>query len=1380
MQTQKIQSVEVKSRTDFRNLDKFDTYTKNGIYFINDLYDVTHTKEGESEFIARPYINPYYGHKRPLLRDGYYFQSKDNKSMIKEYTNFGSNSYERKFNIRRDIASEFRPFHTFHFTDETGWYGITDEEIAGQEVPTFTPKQYIWFATPPFDYVDIRKHQRRKRYYVLHNYMNTNFRNSSFSYDEGFARRVNMGFKGLNYRFIHAALAGAGYSSETTPTRKNLYVMANANFAWDNNTGLQFLQATTNDKPDNWVNKPNTDFNGNNIDSMEELRFDFQKKYGLTYEEYKKRIEEKKVNADRGKWGFGGNEFYNGSAPGYMYSTKGGYPSFLNGNSSGSSSYKSFFEKSEGYIDPTEDFLVEAMPVYTAANERDFTGEQINNSDGITKIKNAKGTLEVMKYFTDEDGILQEDMMANMLKDFVRGAYIDFYDYDNPISELETRVSASTDPRINTLDWMSEMEVPSTQYRVLENYLVEEGLIDTTISKNSNKTIEKHPLHTEYTYSNLRGDDNYSMNAYREVVPSYYRISESDKKTASSSLRDYMLSTNRRSKINKNISPNIFKYGNGFLDYDNVYFKADYRTNTASVSDYYSYHKGIQRNKVYDDLLYEVFCNQYHSLFKAEGIIDLVKNKYSSGQTIMDRMPLTYTQTWDGNIYTPANTIRKALGSGTEVEYSYMYEPFGNLGGYSVTNYDAQYYSIGAYSNSYFMSYGPNTSQMLIYTPSIIYSTTDYITKNEPKYKKNGIIAIKEYKTEHRQSKSGTSPYNRATASYDDIFAKLGVLFVMGTENYMLQKFVNREYTFYRYRIDGKWTNWKHDYPQGSTHLSNIDFYDNSEAQLNVLSQPLGDTHFSKISDIYDVDKYSKILESVKYKNLNWTNINYAMGFGAFGQQYSEDGIDNLRPKGRLYHEHDIFDYLGYHPLSRKFDFTTDDAIIQEADDVLIRDLTVANLYLFENGDFTVIPFLRQGENVKMVRNGPSNTYKNQRETQGIKYRIDKKGPNYDLVVVDKSNPMKLIVGNSEEMNEMKLCSKSPLSTMVKICDNTSGLDRNNWNKFIVQPKNGNEYTNNYIWNNDRTFLGRTISKYSYESSKFFGSLSNYKGPEYGSWNATIMNLEERKFDNKYLPDVLAYNVAKSFWMSIYFNGYNHRVEDRVETSPGGLDVVYPVFTFLQSDNKTVYKQLSRKDSEYMLLFFYHINNHQKSSERINYGPILNNLGTGRQMNLPSYRGLNINEGATKLSDIMTDFNVLGNKINDYPQIDYQLYSDGLAEQFQYMIDNPDNPDVQIMLKDMHDKNACIYTNSMPLYSYESKGKEKRDPIVDRRFPNETVISILDTTTNKYRLVSYQIFEKYMNTKYGINIHATSTVWKPMPINWNIISLIVKENYYNH
>lgn len=48
-----------------------------------------------------------------------------------------------------------------------------------------------------------------------------------------------------------------------------------------------------------------------------------------------------------------------------------------------------------------------------------------------------------------------------------------------------------------------------------------------------------------------------------------------------------------------------------------------------------------------------------------------------------------------------------------------------------------------------------------------------------------------------------------------DNFDRLGVLVVINTENHLLQKFYNREYTFYRFKKKGSdsWSNWKHNFP---------------------------------------------------------------------------------------------------------------------------------------------------------------------------------------------------------------------------------------------------------------------------------------------------------------------------------------------------------------------------------------------------------------------------------------------------------------------------------------------------------------------------------------------------------------------------------------
>ncbi len=101
----------------------------------------------------------------------------------------------------------------------------------------------------------------------------------------------------------------------------------------------------------------------------------------------------------------------------------------------------------------------------------------------------------------------------------------------------------------------------------------------------------------------------------------------------------------------------------------------------------------------------------------------------------------------------------------------------------------------------------------------------------------------------------------RFFSSGEDPFALLGVLIVQGTDHFCIQKFINREYVFYRYRRNGKWGNWKHNLP-------NVTEY---------------------------VDSYTK----ADYDNgirKDFENINYPIGF---------DSTQNR--KGYLFHSKDVY-----------------------------------------------------------------------------------------------------------------------------------------------------------------------------------------------------------------------------------------------------------------------------------------------------------------------------------------------------------------------------------------------------------------------------------------------------------------------------------------
>lgn len=109
----------------------------------------------------------------------------------------------------------------------------------------------------------------------------------------------------------------------------------------------------------------------------------------------------------------------------------------------------------------------------------------------------------------------------------------------------------------------------------------------------------------------------------------------------------------------------------------------------------------------------------------------------------------------------------------------------------------------------------------------------------------------------------------------NDLISKLGILIVQASDNIIMQKYINREYIFYRYKILNNsyytgWTNWK----------SNLPMVTSSENDKN--------------------------LES----------INYSIGFGSF----RTDGyLHELR--GKMYNEYDIKRIVNKIDIKNKFGF---------------------------------------------------------------------------------------------------------------------------------------------------------------------------------------------------------------------------------------------------------------------------------------------------------------------------------------------------------------------------------------------------------------------------------------------------------------------------
>ena len=168
------------------------------------------------------------------------------------------------------------------------------------------------------------------------------------------------------------------------------------------------------------------------------------------------------------------------------------------------------------------------------------------------------------------------------------------------------------------------------------------------------------------------------------------------------------------------------------------------------------------------------------------------------------------------------------------------------------------------------------------------------------------------------------------TFTPEDYFSKLGILIVMGTEKFCIQKFINREYTFYRYRRNGKWGNWKHNIPTVTSinpyetkPIENVD----NEYYRKVVYDEL---HILRRNDvIYHL--YEDSEGKTRYLNgerFNITDVNYPIGYGSYS--VSNVYLDTINPfafwdyddtqlfdkrtivnrKGFLFHEKEVEKYI--------------------------------------------------------------------------------------------------------------------------------------------------------------------------------------------------------------------------------------------------------------------------------------------------------------------------------------------------------------------------------------------------------------------------------------------------------------------------------------
>lgn len=152
--------------------------------------------------------------------------------------------------------------------------------------------------------------------------------------------------------------------------------------------------------------------------------------------------------------------------------------------------------------------------------------------------------------------------------------------------------------------------------------------------------------------------------------------------------------------------------------------------------------------------------------------------------------------------------------------------------------------------------------------------------------------------------------YKTSTEAHDDLFARLGILIIQSTENIIMQKFINREYIFYRYGYKYgqtiRWTTWKNNIPNNTKNSDELNNADN-------LHYPIGfgayrnNGHFTSIKgktfnrkDIEDLinsygapltDSY-KLEEKVEEYFNNRAKLEYHNDL--FINIEGDTGIDNL------------------------------------------------------------------------------------------------------------------------------------------------------------------------------------------------------------------------------------------------------------------------------------------------------------------------------------------------------------------------------------------------------------------------------------------------------------------------------------------------------
>ena len=288
------------------------------------------------------------------------------------------------------------------------------------------------------------------------------------------------------------------------------------------------------------------------------------------------------------------------------------------------------------------------------------------------------------------------------------------------------------------------------------------------------------------------------------------------------------------------------------------------------------------------------------------------------------------------------------------------------LGGDEFDNGDEPFYRFdtkGGYP-SFLNSHGLGTSSYRgyvyeaankisgIYLPSEIRATPiNYDKDNNYPAKPRGATIWRDYDDVAHPSKKGSSD-TITTTTGEDPFALLGILIVQGTDNFCIQKFINREYIFYRYKFGNKWGNWKHNIPN--------------------------------VTEYVDVENYGE----TEYKNgirKDFFNTNYPLGFGSVGHN-----------KGWVFHPKDIYEIFKYYiggtkPFTEsEFNQLVENRIKKSEIEDMVKKNGDTALGLYTNG---VIKFDKKngvyGHNTTMwIGEYPGSPKLEEGENIGLKYKV--------------------------------------------------------------------------------------------------------------------------------------------------------------------------------------------------------------------------------------------------------------------------------------------------------------------------------------------------------------------------------------------------------